>query len=96
MAGIGAFLAADKEIIRLFEIQFTFTNVCKVITHDLCKRCFETLGYVTDYARIKGKTLGECKCLQNGLKERGFDIGTTTSCVTPVYLTVVFRKQWPW
>jgi glycine C-acetyltransferase len=24
--------------------------------------------------------------LQNGLKSNGFDIGTTTSCVTPVYL----------
>ena len=24
--------------------------------------------------------------LQSGLKERGFDIGTTQSCVTPVYL----------
>lgn len=24
--------------------------------------------------------------LQNGLKDRGFDIGTTSSCVTPVYL----------
>jgi glycine C-acetyltransferase len=24
--------------------------------------------------------------LQGGLKERGFDIGTTQSCVTPVYL----------
>ena len=24
--------------------------------------------------------------LQSGLKERGFDIGSTQSCVTPVYL----------
>ena len=24
--------------------------------------------------------------LQNGLKDRGFDLGTTQSCVTPVYL----------
>ena len=26
------------------------------------------------------------RALQGGLKERGFDIGTTQSCVTPVYL----------
>jgi glycine C-acetyltransferase len=26
--------------------------------------------------------------LQNGLKERGFDIGKTNSCVTPVYMHV--------
>jgi glycine C-acetyltransferase len=26
------------------------------------------------------------KALQSGLRERGFDLGTTQSCVTPVYL----------
>ena len=30
--------------------------------------------------------MGECYRIQEGLKHRGFDIGTTTSCVTPVYL----------
>ena len=30
--------------------------------------------------------MGKCKCITKWLKDRGFDIGTTQSCVTPVYL----------
>jgi len=35
---------------------------------------------------LKEKLWENVNALQNGLKERGFDIGTTQSCVTPVYL----------
>jgi glycine C-acetyltransferase len=35
---------------------------------------------------FKAKLWENVNALQNGLKERGFDIGTTQSCVTPVYL----------
>jgi glycine C-acetyltransferase len=36
---------------------------------------------------LKEKLWENVNALQNGLKERGFDIGTTSSCVTPVYLS---------
>jgi len=35
---------------------------------------------------FKAKLWENVNALQNGLKDRGFDIGTTQSCVTPVYL----------
>jgi glycine C-acetyltransferase len=35
---------------------------------------------------LKAKLWENVNALQSGLKERGFDIGTTQSCVTPVYL----------
>ena len=35
---------------------------------------------------LKDKLWENVNELQTGLKERGFDIGTTQSCVTPVYL----------
>jgi len=35
---------------------------------------------------LKNKLWENVNALQSGLKERGFDIGTTQSCVTPVYL----------
>ena len=35
---------------------------------------------------LKNKLWENTNALQSGLKERGFDIGTTQSCVTPVYL----------
>lgn len=35
---------------------------------------------------LKEKLWENVNALQGGLKDRGFDIGTTQSCVTPVYL----------
>ena len=35
---------------------------------------------------LKEKLWENVNALQSGLKKRGFDIGTTQSCVTPVYL----------
>jgi|TARA_Y100000389_G_scaffold171700_1_gene179542 glycine C-acetyltransferase len=35
---------------------------------------------------LKNKLWNNVNKLQSGLKERGFDIGSTQSCVTPVYL----------
>jgi glycine C-acetyltransferase len=35
---------------------------------------------------LKEKLWENVNALQSGLKNRGFDIGTTQSCVTPVYL----------
>ena len=35
---------------------------------------------------LKEKLWDNVNNLQNGLKEKGFDIGATKSCVTPVYL----------
>ena len=35
---------------------------------------------------LKGKLWENVNALQNGLKERGFNIGDTNTCVTPVYL----------
>ena len=35
---------------------------------------------------LRKKLWSNVNLLQNGLKDRGFDIGTTKSCVTPVFL----------
>ena len=35
---------------------------------------------------LKNKLWENVNALQSGLKERGFDIGNTNSCVTPVYM----------
>src|SRR5690625_4876591 len=35
---------------------------------------------------LKDKLWENTNMLQSGLRERGFDLGTTQSCVTPVYL----------
>ena len=37
-------------------------------------------------SEIKDKLWVNVNALQNGLKERGFNIGDTNTCITPVYL----------
>jgi glycine C-acetyltransferase len=42
---------------------------------------------------LKDKLWENVHALQNGLS-KGFNIGDTNTCVTPVYLEEVFRKLW--
>ena len=44
------------------------------------------LDMIRDSAELKDKLWVNVDYLQAGLKERGFNIGDTDSCVTPVYL----------
>ena len=41
---------------------------------------------LTRLTEFKAKLWENVDALQDGLKSRGFDLGTTQSCVTPVYL----------
>ena len=50
------------------------------------KGALKRLDMLRTMPELKNKLWENVNALQNGLKERGFDIGTTTSCVTPVYL----------
>ena len=47
---------------------------------------FKRLDMMRESTQYKDKLWENVHALQGGLKERGFDIGTTQSCVTPVYL----------
>ena len=60
------------------------------------KGALKRLDMLRTQPELKAKLWDNVNALQNGLKERGFDIGTTTSCVTPVYLTVSFPKPRLW
>jgi len=44
------------------------------------------LQLLRDNPGLKDKLWENVNALQNGLKERGFNIGDTNTCVTPVYL----------
>jgi glycine C-acetyltransferase len=46
------------------------------------------LELLCKHPELKEKLWQNVLALQNGLKERGFDIGDTNSCVTPVYMHV--------
>jgi glycine C-acetyltransferase len=87
MAGIGAFLAADKEIIDYLKYNLRSQMFAKSLPMIYVKGALKRLDMLRTMPELKAKLWENVNALQNGLKERGFDIGTTTSCVTPVYLS---------
>src|SRR5690606_17421193 len=50
------------------------------------KGALKRLQMMKTMPELKEKLWENVNALQNGLKVRGFNIGTTQSCVTPVYL----------
>ncbi|MDX1365479.1 aminotransferase class I/II-fold pyridoxal phosphate-dependent enzyme [Arenibacter latericius] len=86
MAGIGAFLAADAEIIDYLKYNLRSQMFAKSLPMIYVKGALKRLDMLRTQPELKAKLWENVNALQNGLKDRGFDIGTTTSCVTPVYL----------
>jgi glycine C-acetyltransferase len=86
MAGIGAFLAADKEIIDYLKYNLRSQMFAKSLPMIYVKGALKRLDMLRTKAELREKLWENVDALQNGLKERGFDIGSTSSCVTPVYL----------
>ncbi len=86
MASTGAFVAADKEIIDYLKYNMRSQMFAKSLQMQLVKGALKRLDLLRNRPELKAKLWENVNALQNGLKEKGFDIGTTQSCVTPVYL----------
>jgi glycine C-acetyltransferase len=86
MASIGAFVAADQEIIDYLKYNLRSQMFAKSLPMVYVKGALKRIDMLRTMPELKEKLWENVNALQNGLKERGFDIGTTTSCVTPVYL----------
>jgi len=86
MASTGAFVAADKEIIDYLKYNMRSQMFAKSLQMQLVKGALKRLDLLRMRPEFKAKLWENVNALQNGLKENGFDIGTTQSCVTPVYL----------
>ncbi|KAB5491616.1 MULTISPECIES: aminotransferase class I/II-fold pyridoxal phosphate-dependent enzyme [Flagellimonas] len=86
MAGIGAFVAADKEIIEYLKYNLRSQMFAKSLPMVYVKGALKRLDMLRTMPELKAKLWENVDALQNGLRERGFDLGTTSSCVTPVYL----------
>ncbi len=86
MASIGAFVAADQEIIDYLKYNLRSQMFAKSLPMVYVKGALKRLDMLRTQPELKAKLWENVNALQNGLKEKGFDIGTTSSCVTPVYL----------
>ena len=86
MASTGAFIASDKEIIDFLKYNMRSQVFAKSLQMQLVEGILKRLDMLKSRPEIKQKLWDNVNKLQSGLKDRGFDIGTTQSCVTPVYL----------
>ncbi|SHI49319.1 aminotransferase class I/II-fold pyridoxal phosphate-dependent enzyme [Algibacter luteus] len=86
LASTGAFIAGDQEIIDYLKYNLRSQMFAKSLQMQLVVGALKRLDMLRTMPELKAKLWENVNALQSGLKDRGFDIGTTQSCVTPVYL----------
>ncbi|TWP30046.1 aminotransferase class I/II-fold pyridoxal phosphate-dependent enzyme [Apibacter muscae] len=86
MAGIGAFVAGDKEIIKYLKYNLRSQIFAKSLPMPMVMGALKRLELLKTKPELKAKLWYNVNKLQGGLKDRGFNIGSTNTCVTPVYL----------
>src|SRR4051812_24426695 len=86
MASIGAFVAGDKSIIDYIRWNIRSQIFAKSLPMPITLGNLKRLELLRTTPALKNKLWENAQKLQNGLKEKGFDIGKTDTPVTPVYM----------
>jgi glycine C-acetyltransferase len=86
MAGFGAFLAGDKDIIRYLKFNLRSQIFAKSLTMPMVIGGLKRLELLRTRPEIKAKLWENVDKLQNGLRKIGYNLGDTNTCVTPVFI----------
>jgi len=86
MAGIGAFFAGSKEVIQYLQYNMRSQMFAKSLPMAMGKGALKRLDMLRTMPELKEKLWENTNALQKGLRDAGFDLGTTQTCITPVYL----------
>lgn len=86
MAGFGAFIAGNKDIVRYLKFNLRSQIFAKSLTMPMVMGGLKRLELLRSRPEIKAKLWDNANKLQNGLRERGFDLGESNTCVTPVMM----------
>jgi glycine C-acetyltransferase len=87
MASIGAFVSGDKNIIDYLRYNTRSQIFAKSLPMPLVIGARKRLELIRTKPELKDNLWKVVNALQSGLKEKGFNIGTTQACVTPVLLS---------
>ncbi len=87
MASIGAFIGGDLEIIEYLKYNTRSQIFAKSLPMPLVIGNMKRLELLRTRPELKEQLWKVVNALQNGLKEKGFNIGRTQSPVTPVLLS---------
>ena len=86
IASTGAFIAGSKEVIDFLKYNMRSQMFAKSLQSVLVYGIIKRIEMMKSRPEFKKRLWDNVFSLQKGLKNRGFDIGNTQSCVTPVYL----------
>jgi glycine C-acetyltransferase len=86
MAGIGAFVAADEQIIHFLRYNMRSQTFAKALPMPMVMGLKKRFELLKSNPELREKLWLIATTLQKGLKERGFDLGASNTMVTPVFL----------
>ncbi|WP_316792283.1 aminotransferase class I/II-fold pyridoxal phosphate-dependent enzyme [Pedobacter frigoris] len=86
MAGIGAFVASTEEMTNFFRYNMRSQTFAKALPMPMVIGLLKRLELLKNNPELREKLWTIATTLQQGLRERGFDLGVTNTMVTPVFL----------
>jgi len=86
MAGFGAFVAGEKDLIQFLKYNMRSQVFAKSLTMPMVEGALKRLELLRNHPELKDRLWEVATSLQNGLRNVGFDLGTTDTAITPVYL----------
>ena len=92
MASTGAFIASDSIIIDYLKYNMRSQVFAKSLQMQLVVGVLKRLDMLKTRPELRIKLWSNANALQSGLKNQNFDLGTTQSCVTPVFLKGSFYE----
>lgn len=93
MASIGAFVAGPKAILDFLRYNLRSQIYAKSLPMPLVIGALKRLDLIRTQPQLKEKLWENVNALQSGLKNAGFNIGTTTTPVTPVILSCTVAES---
>jgi glycine C-acetyltransferase len=87
MAGIGAFVAATEDVTNFLRYNMRSQTFAKSLPMPMVVGLLKRLELLRNNPALKDNLWKIVHALQSGLRERGFNIGITSSPVTPVFLS---------
>ncbi|RYY50836.1 MAG: aminotransferase class I/II-fold pyridoxal phosphate-dependent enzyme [Chitinophagaceae bacterium] len=86
MGSIGAFISGPKNVLKYLRYNVRSQIFAKSLPLLIVEGMLKRMEMTINMPELREKLWANVERLQNGLKERGFDIGNTNSPVTPVYM----------
>jgi len=86
MAGIGGFVASDREVINYLRYNLRSQIYAKSLPMAMTLGAIKRLEIIQTHPEYRERLWTIVRALQKGLREEGLDLGRTESPVTPVFI----------